>query len=92
MNRYIKFAIFGAALALPVTANVAFADCVATHAKIKSIDTANQHLVLEDGTVVHTPGNFDFSTVKVGEEYSLVYDQTNKSGDRCELNTLTPVK
>jgi Cu/Ag efflux protein CusF len=43
--------------------------------KIKSIDTDNQTITLDDGNAYKLPGEFDMTSIKEGMEVLLAYDE-----------------
>lgn len=72
----MKKAFIGyAAIVYTIIAGAAFA--AEAEGKVKSIDTENLTITLNDGKSYKLPGEFDVDALKEGSEVFLSYDEVN---------------
>ena len=82
MIRYIRFMLVIVLLAIPIVALGA-----EVQGKVKTVDTSDRVVTLEDGTRISVPDGIALDNVKEGAEITVSYEERDGKNQATDIQT-----
>ena len=82
MLRFVRFMLVIVLLATPIVALGA-----EVQGKVKTVDTSDRVVTLEDGTRISVPDGIALDTVKEGAEITVSYEERDGKNQATEIQT-----